>query len=142
MNEEWSGPRVAAVLARLEDAGYSQSRISRLARIGQATISRWSRGENRPNYDGVRRLAVAVWGQHPDLAQELVEASGYPWTKPPEPPPEPLVDPEVAAIIRQRHPELAEEHIAGMEAREAARLSGRHAGQAASPPPGGQERAG
>jgi transcriptional regulator with XRE-family HTH domain len=140
--EEWSGTRVAAALARLGDSGYTQSRLARMAGVNRSAINRWSRAENRPGYDAVRRLAVAVWRAHPDIARELVEASGYPWQEPAELPPEPLVDPEVAEIIRHRHPGLAEEYIAHMEAREAARLSGQSGGQAASSPRRARERAG
>lgn len=130
MNEEWSGTRVAAVLARLEDAGYSQSRISRLARIGQATISRWSRGENRPSYDGARRLAVAIWPRHPDLAQELVTASGYAWAEP-DSQPEPLVHPELAEMLRRHAPDEADRIIAALERARSGQVSEPGGGQAA-----------
>lgn len=92
-NEEWSGAGVAAALARLEDAGYPQSKIARLTGVSQSTINRWGRGVVRPGYDPVRRLAVAVWRQHPDIARELTEAAGYIWAEPDEteaPPPTPL----------------------------------------------------
>lgn len=125
-NEEWSGPRVAAALARLEDAGYSQSRTGRLAGVGQSTISRWGKGKVRPGYDAVRRLAVAVWRPHPDVARELVEASGYPWQEPSEqslPPPDPLADllgsaadaDEVRAKIRRRKGADADWYISALE---------------------------
>jgi transcriptional regulator with XRE-family HTH domain len=137
-NEEWSGSRVAAVLARLEDAGYSQSRISRISRIGQATISRWSRGENRPSYDGARRLAVAIWRQHPDLAQEMMEASGYPWQEPADAPSEPLVAPELADSLRRSLDEDAEWVIAELERRRAERRAGQPAAQEPPEPREGQ----
>lgn len=88
-NEEWSAGRIAAALARLEDEGLSQPKMARLAKVSQSTVNRWSRGQVRPGYDPVRKLAVAVFRRHPQLAQELVEASGYAWAEPdltPEPP--------------------------------------------------------
>lgn len=102
--EEWSGSRVAAVLALLKDAGYSQSRMAKLAGVGdRSTVNRWSRGENRPGPDAVRRLAVAVWPRHPELARKLVEASGYPWVEPSEPEPVPELDddPETLEALRR-----------------------------------------
>lgn len=103
--EEWSGSRVSAALALLKDAGYSQSRMAGLAGVGdRSTINRWSRGENRPGPDAVRRLAAAVWPRQPDLARELVEASGYPWVEPqPEPVPELDDDPETLERLRRAY---------------------------------------
>ena len=127
--EEWSGTRVAAALARLGDAGYPQSRLARMAGVNRSQVNRWSRAENRPGYDAVRKLAAGLWRAHPDLARELVEASGYAWSEPPEAPPEPLVDPEVAEMLRRRYPGEADDLIAELERR----LSEpREEGQAAS----------
>lgn len=118
-NEEWSGTRVAAVLALLKDAGYTQSKMAKLAALGdRSTVNRWSRGENRPGPDAVRRLALAVWPRHPDLARELVEASGYPWVDPPDVP-EPLIPPEVLAALESAYaddPELLRRVIEAQEA--------------------------
>lgn len=88
-SQEWSAARVAAALARLEDAGYGQPEMARLAGVSQSTVNRWSHGKVQPGYGTATRLAAAVWRQHPDLARELVEASGYAWAEPavePEPP--------------------------------------------------------
>jgi transcriptional regulator with XRE-family HTH domain len=116
--EEWSGSRVAAVLALLKDAGYSQSRMARLAGIGdRSTVNRWSRGENRPGPDAVRRLAAAVWPRQPELARELVEASGYPWVEP-QREPEPLVPPEVLEVLERVYkgePERLREAVQALE---------------------------
>lgn len=128
MHKEWSGARVAAALARLSDAGYPQSRLARLAGVNRSAVNRWSRGENRPTYDAVRRLSAGVWRAHPDEARELVEASGYAWSEPSELEPEPLVDPEVAEMLRRRYPGEADEFIAELERR----LSEPREGQAAS----------
>ena len=129
-NEEWSGDRVAAALARLEGAGYPQSRMARLAGVSPSTINRWGRGRVRPGYDAARRLAAATWHRHPAEARELVEASGYAWSQPSAPPPEPLVAPELAAELRRRHPEDAEYVIAELERRRAERLGEPRGGQA------------
>ena len=82
-NEEWSGAGVAAALARLDDAGYSQATLARLTGINQSTLSRWGK-KVRPGYSNVRKVAVTVWRDEPDLARQLVEASGYPWAEPTE----------------------------------------------------------
>lgn len=132
--EEWSATRVAAVLTQLDEAGYPQSQLARMAGVSQPTISRWRQGKVRPGHDAAQGLALATWRRHPVQARELVEASGYRWTEPPEPEPEPLVDPEVAAILRRRYPDDAAELIAELGRREAARRAGRagRAGQQAS----------
>lgn len=99
-SEEWSASRIAAALGKLEDTGQTQPKMARLAGVSQSTVNRWSRGRVRPGYDAVRRLAAAVWRQHPDLARELVEASGYAWAEP-DPATLPLIAPEVEADIRR-----------------------------------------
>ena len=105
-NEEWSASRVAAALAKLGDAGYLQPKLAEMARTTQSTVSRWSRGRVRPGPDAVRRLAVAVWRDHPALARELVEASGYMWADPAAaelPPPELDDDPETLEALRRAY---------------------------------------
>ena len=111
---EWSASRVAAALAKLGDSGIPQTRLARMAGVNRSQVNRWSRGENRPGYDPVRRLAVALWQKQPEIARELVEASGYPWTEPdavPEPPP---IPPDVLAVIRQRYNEKQQAEIIEM----------------------------
>lgn len=102
MSGTWSGPRVAAAIGRLKEAGMSEQRIAKLAGASRATANRWARGANRPDHDSVRRLAAAVWRRHPDVARELVEASGYAWADPDElPEPEPAISPALLAAIRR-----------------------------------------
>lgn len=103
-NEDWSATRIAAALAKLEDAGHSQPGMARLAGVSQSTVNRWSRGRVQPGYGAVRKLAVAVWRKHPGLARELVEASGYPWAEPTEAPAPPPVPADVLAVIEKRYP--------------------------------------
>jgi len=93
MHEEWSKARVIAALAALDDAGLGRRKLSEIAGVDHSTIGRWARGRVKPDYSRVRRLALGVWHSHPQLARELVEASGYPWADPTEaeaPPPTPL----------------------------------------------------
>jgi len=113
-NEDWSATRIAAALAKLEDAGRSQPEMARLAGISQSTVNRWSRGKVQPGYGAVRKLAVAVWPRYPDLARELVEASGYAWAEPsaaPEPPP---IPPEVLAAVRKNYPPEQQAEVIAM----------------------------
>jgi transcriptional regulator with XRE-family HTH domain len=123
---------VKAVLAALENAGIGRRQLSEISGVDHSTIGRWARGDVKPSYPGVRNLAWGIWRRYPELARELVEASGWPWQEPPEPEPEPLIDPEVAEILRRRYPDEAEEYIAELERRRAARLSGPREGQEAS----------
>lgn len=103
---EWSASRVAAALASLEDAGYAQPKMARLAGVSQSTVNRWSRGKVQPGYGTVRSLSSAVWRRHPDLARELMEASGYAWAEPADAPePEPTVSADLLASIRKEFPD-------------------------------------
>lgn len=123
------------VLSTLRDNGVSVREMTRLSGANRSTVYRWMSGDGgQPDYVLVSRLAEGIWRHYPQLARELVEASGWPWTEPPEPEPEPLVDPEVAAILRRRYPDDAAELIAELGRREAARRAGRagRAGQEAS----------
>lgn len=86
-----------------------------MAGVNRSQVNRWSRGENRPSHDAVRRLAAAVWREHPRLARELVEASGYPWTEPAAVP-KPSIPADVLAVIRKRYsPEQQREVIEMLE---------------------------
>lgn len=93
MSETWSGPRLAAAIARLKDAGMNESQVARTAGVSRATANRWARGAHRPDHDAIRRLARGVFRKHPALAKELVEASGYAWAEPVDAPaPDVLAD--------------------------------------------------
>lgn len=91
-----------------------------MAHVNRATIYRWIGGEVTPDWIPVRTLAWAVFPRQPDLARELVEASGWPWQEPPEPAPEPLVAPELAESLRRYAPDDAEDIIAELERRRSA----------------------
>ena len=86
MSERWSGPRLVAAIARLKDAGMNESQIARTAGVSRATANRWARGAHRPDHDAIRRLARGIFRKHPDMAKELVEASGYAWAEPTDAP--------------------------------------------------------
>lgn len=141
-NEEWSGTRVAAALARLEDAGYPQPGMAALARVSQSTVNRWGHGKVRPGHDPVRRLALAIWRERPGLARELVEASGYVWAEPAAedlpPPPKRLREDTKAAMRRDlEDDDLAAEAIAFTENLASGRIP---AAGAAAPPESGEAR--
>jgi transcriptional regulator with XRE-family HTH domain len=88
--------------------------MARLAGVNRSQVNRWSRGENRPGYDPVRSLAAAVWRKHPDLARELVEASGYAWAEPKDPPPPDVLTEELGQDTADRvRRELAKRGEAG-----------------------------
>lgn len=124
MHNEWSADRVAATLARLEDAGYPQPEMARLAGVSQSTVNRWSRGKVQPGYGTATRLAAAVWRRQPQLARELVEASGYAWAEPTGEP-EPVdvlaevwgkdIADRVRKEVRKRVPREAEAVLRGIE---------------------------
>jgi transcriptional regulator with XRE-family HTH domain len=124
MHNEWSAARVAAALARLEEAGYSQPEMARLAGVSQSTVNRWSRGKVQPGYGTATRLASAVWRRQPQLARELVEASGYAWAEPTgEPEPADIlaevwgkdIADRVRKEVRKRAPRDAEAVLRGIE---------------------------
>lgn len=144
MHETWDAARVMAVLATLKDNGVSVREMTRLSGANRSTIYRWmSAGDGQPDYAIVNRLARAVWRQHPDLARELVEASGYAWAEPTGEP-EPVdvlaevwgqdVAGMVRAEVRKRVPQQAEAILRAIEddlsqhSAEDASASGRAAG--------------
>jgi len=113
----WNPRRLSAAIGALKGAGYTRERIGALAGVHKSQVSRWASGEQRPTYDTAARLAGRLRAEQPGLADEVIAAAGYS----PDPQPEPLVDPEVAAILRRRHPDDADELIAELERREARR---------------------
>jgi transcriptional regulator with XRE-family HTH domain len=120
--------RQAVAFAAVEAAGLSKTDIGRIAGVHRSQVSRWVSGEQRPSYERTMRLAAHLRRDRPDLADEIISATGYGG----DPPPDPLVDPEVAAILRRRYPEDAEEYIAELERRRAERLRTEPGDQAAS----------
>jgi transcriptional regulator with XRE-family HTH domain len=87
MQKTWDPPRVMAALRTLrDDNGVSVREMTRLSGANRSTIYRWMRdGEGQPEYALVNRLAQGIWYRWPDLARELVEASGWPWQEPGRP---------------------------------------------------------
>lgn len=121
MHQTWDATRVMAVLATVKDNGMSVKEMTQLSGANRSTIYRWmSGGEGQPDYDLVNRLARAIWRRHPELARELVEASGYAWAEPAdEPEPEPLIPPEVLAALESAYaddPELLRRAVEAQEA--------------------------
>ena len=103
MHRTWHGVRVSEILATLRDNGVSVRKMTQMSGANRSTIYRWmSGGDGQPDYDLVTRLARAIWRQHPDLARELVEASGYAWAEPdPDSEPEPAISPALLEAIRK-----------------------------------------
>lgn len=100
MRRTWDRSRVITVLAAIKDNGMTIPRMSKASGVTRSTLYRWAAGEVQPDYGKVYSLAYAVHPRHPDLARELVEASGYAWAEPTEAPePEPI-PPEVLDYIR------------------------------------------
>lgn len=102
----------------------SESAIARLAGASRASANRWARGTHRPDYDPIRRLAGRVYARFPDVARELVEASGYAWAEPQEIPEAADLLAEawgadtaerVRAEVRKRAPQQAEAILRGIE---------------------------
>lgn len=125
MHETWDATRVMAVLATVKDNGMSVREMTQLSGANRSTIYRWMSGaEGQPDYDLVNRLARAIWRRHPDLARELVEASGYAWAEPTGEP-EPVdvlaevwgkdIADRVRSEVRKRAPRDAEAVLRGIE---------------------------
>jgi hypothetical protein len=110
--------------------------MRKMAGVNRSTVYRWL-GEGgidapQPERIAIQGLAWAILPRSPELARDLVRAAGHPWEDPPESEPEPLVDPEVAEALRRHYPGEADDLIAELERRRAARLTGQSEGQAAS----------
>lgn len=121
MRKTWDPPRVMTVLSTLKDNGVSVREMTRLSGANRSTVYRWMSGDGgKPDYVLISNLAQGIWRRWPDLAQELVVASGWPWQEPTDLPPEPLVAPELAESLRKHlPPDEAEEIIAELERRRA-----------------------
>lgn len=127
MHKTWDAPRVMAALKALRNEGMSVREMTRLSGANRSTVYRWmSGGEGQPDYILISRLARAIWPRYPELARELVEASGWPWMEPSEeeqPPPDPLADllgsaadaEEVRRKIRRHKGADAEWYISALE---------------------------
>ena len=135
-----------AVMGALKRKGITVPQMSRMAGANRSTIYRWVGGEVAPDYSLVNNLAAKLWGKHPDLARELVEASGYAWAEPDEEPePEPAISPRLlAAIRREVDPEDQQRVIDALERTLRGELqpSGpRAAGESPAGPPSAERRA-
>jgi len=121
-----------SALAALKDSGISIQQMTTMTGANRSTVYRWmGGGGGQPDYALVYSLARAVWRSHPELARELVEASGYAWAEPQDAPEPPVVIP--SALEREiRHwaytQDEAEETLADMRERRRRLLSGQHDG--------------
>lgn len=69
--------RQANAFAAVERTGLSKSDIGRIAGVHRSQVSRWVSGEQRPSYERAMRLAGHLRTAHPELAAELIAATGY-----------------------------------------------------------------
>lgn len=56
-------------------AGYTQEALARVLGVSLFTVSRWERGENKPDIDGLYRIAAALNIQVSDLLPEASETA-------------------------------------------------------------------
>lgn len=108
-------PRVAEAITAILDAGLTKSDIARLAGRDASQVSRWAVGSQRPGYETATQLAAGLRPAHPELAEQLLVASGYagPGGEPPVPP---LISPSLLASIRREvSPEDQERVIEAIE---------------------------
>jgi len=77
MHGGWNPGALRAVLAAIQDAGFTQGDLAKLARVNRSQVNRWARGENRPAYDRALLLARRIARDYPGLAAEFMAASGY-----------------------------------------------------------------
>lgn len=140
MRRTWDRSRVISVLAAIKDTGISVPKMTRMARANRSTIYRWMGGEVAPDYDLVHNLAYALWPRQPDLARELVEASGYAWVEPDAAPEPPRIPRDVLDVIQKNYPASKQAEIIEM----LEELSGNDALPGSEAPPGasGTTRAG
>jgi transcriptional regulator with XRE-family HTH domain len=125
--------RQAAAFAAVERTGLTKSDIAKIAGTHRSQVSRWASGEQRPSYERTMRLAAHLRPRHPELAEELVAATGY---GPVEADPESAIPPEVRRVIERapRDDQWKRDAIEALEAigrggrGEAASSAERHAG--------------
>jgi transcriptional regulator with XRE-family HTH domain len=93
---------MAAAFAAVERTGLSKSDIGRIAGVHRSQVSRWVSGEQRPSYDRTMRLAGYLKRDNPELADELVAATGY--GGPVERGPDSTIPADVLAVIKKNYP--------------------------------------
>ncbi|GAA4100729.1 helix-turn-helix domain-containing protein [Nonomuraea soli] len=77
----WDREKFGEILKKIgERAQLSPAEIAELAGRSRSQVNRWTRSENQPGYDALRRFADNLARDFPDLAPlgaELLEAAGY-----------------------------------------------------------------
>lgn len=105
--------RQAAAFAAVERTGLTKTDIGKIAGVHRSQVSRWVSGEQRPSYERTMRLADHLKRDRPELAEELIAATGY---GPVERGLDSTVPPDVLALIRKRYnPDQQREIIAKLE---------------------------
>jgi transcriptional regulator with XRE-family HTH domain len=81
MPERWDAAGFTDLIGKIrESAGLKDSHLAKLAGVDPSTISRWRRGQTRPDADAVRKLMDGLARRHPETAQltaGLYDAAGY-----------------------------------------------------------------
>lgn len=104
--------------------GWTKAQLADRAGISRPTVDNWRTNPRAPQARSVNAVAD-VLGISRERALRLAGVI-------PDPDPEPLVDPELAAALRKHVPEDAERVIAELEQRRAGRLREEPGDQAAS----------
>jgi transcriptional regulator with XRE-family HTH domain len=112
----------ARIAKRRHQLGWSQIELARRLGVSPSSVANWERGASYPLKTlGRVEQVLGIPLDGPDIA--------------PEPPPPPLISPEVERAVRAdaESPEEAEELLAAMRERKLSRLSGarRHGEQSA-----------
>jgi transcriptional regulator with XRE-family HTH domain len=84
--EKWDRETFRTVLAAIRDRTHlTELELANLAGRSRSQVNRWTRAENQPDYEPVRRLVDGLEQYGPQVRQlgvQLLEAAGY---SPPEP---------------------------------------------------------
>lgn len=108
-------PRLAAVIAAIENTGRTRAEIGRLAGRDGSGATRWAKGTHLPLWPAVKSLSDAIRSDNPELADSLLDAWHY-YSDPVEPGPGSSIPPEVLAVIRKNYtPEKQREAIRMLE---------------------------
>jgi transcriptional regulator with XRE-family HTH domain len=80
-SQTWDRDLFGQILGQVCDvADLSQADLARITGKSQSTVSRWTRSQNQPNYDALKRLVTSLRRTHPhlgDLPRQLMVAAGY-----------------------------------------------------------------
>lgn len=96
-------PRLAAVIALIEQTGRTRADIGRLAGRDGSAATRWAKGTHQFNWTAAKSLSDAVRDDgHPELARQLLEAWHY-YNDPVERGPDSTIDPGLLAALSRAY---------------------------------------